>query len=172
MECIIVYDDVITNEEVEKYGSMMLYNCPFFYGERDNPSTQPSGMVCDFTEINIPELHEILENLLNKIKEKCKDLKDCKLYRTYLNLFLPGETPSFHIDGENTVTCLYYINPNVNPNEGGETQFLIDNQIKGVMSKPGRLVVFDGNIEHRATSFTHFPRMTLAFKFKKNRCNN
>lgn len=172
MSDISIYDNVISSEDVHKYGAMMLYKCPFFYGEVDTENTLPSGMVCDFTEIKIPHLEDMLNDLIERIKEKREDLKKCKLYRMYLNLFLPGETPSFHIDGQNTITCLYYINPHTDLNEGGETQFIVDDQIRGVMSKPGRLVIFDGEIQHRATSFVHLPRLTLAFKFEKNIPNN
>ena len=171
MEGINVYDNLITNEENEKYRSMLLYNCPFKYGEKDNVHTEPSGVVCDFTKIMSSGQHlepvviNVLGNLLDKIYENNAFLKNMTLYRTYLNLFIPNEQPSFHIDGDNTVTCLYYLNPSLDSNEGGETQFLIDEQISGIISKPGRLTVFDGGLLHRATSFKSHPRLTLAFKF-------
>ena len=100
-----------------------------------------------------------------EIFENNNFLKNMTLYRTYLNLFIPNEQPSFHIDGDNTVTCLYYLNPSLDPNEGGETQFFIEEEIRGIISKPGRLIVFDGRLLHRATSFKSHPRLTLAFKF-------
>ena len=127
--------------------------------------------MCDFTKlINSgatlgPALNNMLENLLNNIYKNDESLKNMNLYRMYMNLFIPNENPSFHIDGKNTVTCLYYLNPSLDPNEGGETQFLINEEIKGVISKPGRLTIFDGGLLHRATSFKSHPRLTLAFKF-------
>jgi len=171
MEGITVHDNILTNEETEKYRNILLHNCPFTYGERDNPDTEPTGVVCDFTKlmnsgaIMSPTFNSMLENLLNKIYKNNESLKNMKLYRMYLNLFIPNENPSFHIDGENTVTCLYYLNPEIDLNEGGETQFLIDEEIKGVISKPGRLAIFDGGLKHRATSFKTKPRLTMAFKF-------
>jgi len=171
MEGIIVHDNILTDEENEKYRNILLRNCPFAYGERDSPDAEPTGVVCDFTKlmksgaIMSPVFNSMLDNLLIKIYEKNESLKNMNLYRVYLNLFIPNENPSFHIDGKNTVTCLYYLNPKVNPNEGGETQFLIDEEIKGVISKPGRLTIFDGGLLHRATSFKKYPRLTMAFKF-------
>tara|TARA_B100000795_G_C22506823_1_gene326144 strand:- start:42 stop:560 length:519 start_codon:yes stop_codon:yes gene_type:complete len=171
MEGIAVYDNLITNEENEKYRSMLLHNCQFQYGETDDVHTEPSGVVCDFNKIVSsgqqldPHVNNMLGNLLDKIFENNNFLKNMTLYRTYLNLFIPNEQPSFHIDGDNTVTCLYYLNPSLDPNEGGETQFFIDEEIRGVISKPGRLTVFDGRLLHRATSFKSHPRLTLAFKF-------
>ena len=65
------------------------------------------------------------------------------------------------------VDCLFlfYIN-NWKLDDGGETQFLIDNQIKGVLPIPNRIVGFDANILHKATTFRNNHRFTLAIKFK------
>jgi hypothetical protein len=171
MKGIIVHDNILTDEENEKYRVTLIRDCSFKYGEHDGPNTEPTGVVCDFTQhirsgsILTNNLNCILNNLLTKIYEKNESLKKMDLYRIYLNLFIPNEKPSFHTDGDNTITCLYYLNPEMDPNEGGETQFLIDEEIKGVISKPGRLAIFDGGLKHRATSFKTKPRLTLAFKF-------
>jgi len=168
MKNITVYDDILSPNETSKYIGMIFGTCPFFYGEVDNESTPPTGMVCDFTDMGehiYPEIKTLLNTLLNKIYEKQPTLKDTQLYRIYINLFTPNENPYFHIDGEKTITCLYYLNPQLSYDEGGETQFIVDEDIKVVRSKPGRLVVFDGEIQHRATSFRHYPRLTLAYKF-------
>ena len=50
-------------------------------------------------------------------------------------------------------------------NDGGETQFLIDDLIQGVLPISNRLVGFDANILHRATPFRDKHRFTLAVKF-------
>ena len=171
MEEITVYDNLITREENEKYRTSLLYNCDFRYGEKDDEYQEPTGVVCDFTntmnsdDMVDPYLSSMLKNLLNKIYENNIFLKKRRLYRVYLNLFTCNEQPNFHIDGDNTITCLYYLNPSLDLNEGGETQFLIDNEIRGIISKPGRLTVFNGGLLHRATSFKSHPRLTLAFKF-------
>ena len=50
-------------------------------------------------------------------------------------------------------------------NEGGETQFLISNEIKGILPIPNRMVIFNGLIYHKATSFRNQHRYTIAIKF-------
>jgi hypothetical protein len=168
MQDLTVYDNLFSKDEMDKIINTMLCNCPFYYGERDSSYTPPSGLVCDFGKIHInPTIEKILNIFISKIYEKDEKLKSMKLFRIYLNYFTPIENTYFHIDGENVMTCLYYINPEHDVNEGGETQFLINNEIKGIQSKPGRLVIFDGSLKHRATSFRSHPRLTLAFKFHK-----
>lgn len=168
MEDISVYNEVISTKDTEKIRKMMLHDFPFFYGECDNHDTPPTGLVCYFERIQIgPFFKEFLDNLLNKIYEKNENIKNMKLQRIYLNYFSPTDNPYFHIDGHNVMTCLYYLNPELNDDEGGETQFLINDEIRGVRSKPGRLVIFDGSLKHRATSFRSHPRLTLAIKFYK-----
>ena len=168
MQDVTVYDGLFSKDEMEKITNIMLRNCPFHYGERDNPDTPPTGLVCDFGKMQLDEgFQKLLNDFVNKIYEKNENLKNAKLYRIYLNYFAPRENPYFHIDGHGTITCLYYLNPELNCNEGGETQFLINDEIKGVQSKPGRLVIFDGGLKHRATSFRSHPRLTLAIKFYK-----
>ena len=160
---IIIYDNIFTNVTIEKYGKI-LKGCPFHYGEMDKPNTQPTGLTTDF--INPSEEYSIiLDTILSKIYEKEPSLKNMKLFRRYLNLFLPSDNQYFHIDGDRTVTCMVYINPETEYDEGGETQFIDRGTIQCVRSLPGRLVIFDGNIQHRATSFRTIPRLTLIFKF-------
>jgi hypothetical protein len=171
MNGINVHDNLLSKDENDKFRDILLYHSPFFYGEGDRSDIEPTGIVCDFTrflssESNLdPVFTQMIQILLDKIYEKHEFLSKMNLYRIYLNLFTPNEKPYFHIDGDNTVTCLYYLNPDLDINEGGETQFLIDEEIRGVISKPGRLAVFDGGLKHRATSFRTVPRLTMAFKF-------
>ena len=66
---------------------------------------------------------------------------------------------------EEGITFLYYPNWEWELQEGGETQFYIDGNILGVPPVPNRLVVFDGMIQHRATSFRNKHRFTIAIKY-------
>jgi len=63
------------------------------------------------------------------------------------------------------MTGLYYINDHWDYQDGGETQFLIDDEIRGIPPIPNRLVCFDSNILHRATTFRDKFRFTLALKY-------
>jgi hypothetical protein len=51
-------------------------------------------------------------------------------------------------------------------NEGGETQFYIDENIYGITPVPNRMVIFDASILHRATSFRSSHRFTVAIKYQ------
>ena len=82
----------------------------------------------------------------------------------YVNCFAPSETPYFHTDGKG-ITFLYYPNLEWNLQDGGETQFYVDGNILGVPPLPNRLVMFDGEIVHRATSFRDRYRFTVAIKY-------
>lgn len=169
MESILVYDDILSGEEVELMRELMLL-APFTYGVSDNRNQPPTGMTYHFIKAVTPlsiELKKLLDSCIFKIFEKNEKFKSKGIHIARLNLFIPGENPYFHTDGDDIITCLYYINPDYHPDEGGETQFLIDNEIKGIRPKPGRLVIFDGRLNHRATSFRTHPRLTLAISFYK-----
>lgn len=169
MNNIQIFDNIFSPDESSNYHDLILHTLPFFYGEVDRYDTSPTGMVCDITdkmEYLQPDVHKFMSMLIENIHKNEPKLKDMTLYRMYINLFIPKEIPYFHIDGENTVTCLYYVNSKTDYDDGGETQFIIDNDLKCVRAIPGRLVIFDGEILHRATSFRNQPRLTIAFKFK------
>ncbi|BCU95852.1 MAG: hypothetical protein CM15mV10_2390 [uncultured marine virus] len=52
-----------------------------------------------------------------------------------------------------------------NENDLGETQFLIDGEIKGILPKPNRMLGFDADLLHRATTFRDKHRFTIAIKY-------
>ena len=181
---IEIYDDVCTyKENIELYN--VLLNGRFEYGEFDLPHHPPTGLIA-----TIDQTSDVFKRLLELIRSKPSKnlslnnqtnlLRDAHKYsgivfeghsgvsvRSYVNLFLPNERPFFHPDG-NVITCLFYFTPEYDIDEGGETQFYVDSQLLGVLPKPGRLVVFDGNIQHRATSYRTKPRITVAIKFRVN----
>ena len=84
----------------------------------------------------------------------------------YINCFAPSENPYFHIDGESGMTLLYYPNIEWSINDGGETQFYIDENIYGITPIPNRMVIFDASIFHRATTFRNTHRFTVAIKYR------
>lgn len=152
-------DDFLSNFEYENIFDYCL-NANYGYGERDNTDTPVTGMV---HQIPVTEL--IYQTLSTKIEEKCSFLSEMNLYRMYVNCFAPNENPYFHTDGESGITFLYYLNEKYNIQDGGETQFLLDGDIYGVMPVSNRLVMFDANILHRATSFRDRHRFTIAIKY-------
>jgi len=83
----------------------------------------------------------------------------------YVNCFVPCERPYFHTDGDEGVTFLYYPNMKWDKDDGGETQFLMNDDLYGVLPIPNRMVVFSANLLHRATTFRNDHRFTVAIKY-------
>lgn len=134
---------------------------PYYYGEPDMIGYPPTGMIH-----NIPG-HEFIHKLLNrKTLDTFEFLQPLKLYRMYVNCFAPGENPYFHIDGESGYTLLYYPNLEWSLQDGGETQFHIEDSVQGISPVPNRLTIFDASILHRATSFRNQYRFTIAIKYR------
>ena len=75
----------------------------------------------------------------------------------------------FHQDNydEDSLTCLYYV-----PveswflDDGGETQFILNEEMVGVLPFPNRMVYFDSILMHKATSFRNRWRFTVALKYQ------
>ena len=96
-----------------------------------------------------------------------------RLRRVHSNLRLYGDVQFPHTDLAGGVTTLYYANPEWDENWMGETVFYDQNRepIYAVAPKPGRVVVFDADIVHRAgvpSPECHYLRITVAFKFDRD----
>lgn len=136
-------------------------NSKYTWGHGDKPGKPKTGMVSKLT-VDCPEIKKMLE----KIFELKPEFKTKKIKKIYINCFAPSEQPYFHIDAYSGTTMLYYVNEKYDIDENGETQFLgQDDIIYGIRPKPNRLVIFDSNITHRATSFRSTHRFSIAFKF-------
>lgn len=156
---IIILDDFLSEEDFQNT-IQYCHNSSYHYGETDNKDTPPTGMVSNI------DSSEFIFNLFDsKIREFVPEVKDLKIYRMYINCFSPGENPYFHKDGESGITCLYYSNIEWNINDGGETQFIIGDEMTGILPIPNRMVCFDANLLHKATSFRNKHRFTIATKY-------
>jgi hypothetical protein len=98
-----------------------------------------------------------------------------QLFRVYCNNSLYGDHQNAHVDNEDAipdVTSLYFANAEWQDDWHGEI-LLYDRRgepFHAVAPKPGRLLVFSGDIRHRGgvPSRTCFePRLSVAFKFKR-----
>ncbi|MEQ8503780.1 MAG: 2OG-Fe(II) oxygenase [Rhodospirillales bacterium] len=158
---IFPFDDVMSEEKNKELYEFLLRDNTYRYGERDRAHLVPVGLSL---EIDDTEMFNFLGDIA---KSNFGRLKDLELQRAYVNLFLPNDRPFFHQDGD-VYTCLFYVTPQYDIDEGGETQFIVNNLIQGLPPRPGRLVVFDGELWHRATSYRSHPRLTVALKFIKN----
>jgi hypothetical protein len=155
--------EIINNFFSEKEHNIILNYClnaSYNYGESDNCNTPPVGMVHD-----IPKSNFVYELLRKKLRDNFSIISEMKLDQMYINCFSPSENPYFHTDGETGYTFLYYPQGNWKIDDGGETQFLIDESVHGVFPLPNRIVKFDASILHRATSFRDRHRFTVAIKY-------
>ncbi|WP_268225302.1 2OG-Fe(II) oxygenase [Sinomicrobium oceani] len=108
----------------------------------------------------------------------CRFLKNAEsyyLYAVYLNSLKYGDMQFPHRDcevDEKDVTILYYVNPFWDYKWGGETIFYKKKEsYVAVLPKPGRFVIFPGNVEHKAgvpNIQAKGARLSLAFKYKLN----
>ena len=163
----INYIDNFLTEEQHNAVNQYCLNADYKYGESDRfDDTPPTGMVSDILDDS--SVYNILEeNIFNKAREL---VEDKEIYRMYVNYFAPSENPYFHIDGgEGDITFLYYPNLKWCIDDGGETQFLVDKNLYGVLPIPNRLLLFDASIMHRATSFRQSHRFTVAIKYEINK---
>jgi len=159
MGTIEVLDRFLSKEEFD-YVLSYCENASYTYGEVDIHGLPPTGMVHE-----IPETEHIYKLFQSKTKKLSSDLE---LYRMYINCFAPSENPYFHTDGDpGDLTFLYYPTNVWKLNDGGETQFLVNNEIYGITPIPNRMVYFDASILHRATAFRDRHRFTVAVKYGK-----
>ena len=135
-------------------------SCSYTYGEVDNQNTPPTGMVHNISESE--KIYSLFESKLSTVPF----IKGMELYRMYVNCFAPSENPYFHTDGEDGYTFLYYPQKDWKLDDGGETQFIIDNNLYGILPEPNRMIMFEANIPHRATTFRDRYRFTVAIKYK------
>ena len=152
-------DNFFSREEHDIIYDYCINNKSYTFGEKDTGEGLPCGFVNE-----IPETHLVYKILDTILRERVEFIRDMKLTRMYVNCFAPSECPYFHTDGEG-ITFLYYPQHTWDIDMGGETQFVIDDEIKGIFSIPNRLVMFDGNILHRATTFRNRHRFTVAIKY-------
>lgn len=133
-------------------------NAAYHYGETDREDLPPTGMA------HLIDPRRDIYELMRYATAPYSDGKE--LCEMYINCFAPSERPYFHVDADDGITMLYYPNEGWIPDDGGETQFYVDGEIRGIVPQPNRLVYFDASILHRATSFRSGHRFTVAIKFE------
>jgi hypothetical protein len=155
---IKIYDNFLSEKEKQEiydYCKKQSYH----RGEVDRIGCPPTGLISNLDNQNI------ISKLMKQITNEKKDM-----FRTYINLFIPNEKPYYHQDNNdpNYKTCIYYVNTDkINyMEEGGEPYFIQNDFIKGVSFVSGRMVLFNSNIMHKATSFRNRDRYTIAIKYK------
>jgi Rps23 Pro-64 3,4-dihydroxylase Tpa1-like proline 4-hydroxylase len=173
-------EDNFLNENDLAFVHQYCYKSLYVYGEKDNSySPNATGMVSEIYSSKNCKLNEDKDKLLifnlfkENLDEKYEFVKNLTLYRMYINYFSPLENPFFHTDGSNgDITFLFYLNDKWEIDDGGETQFYFNHTIYGVPPLNNRLVYFDADIIHKATSFRNKSRFTIAIKYQHMRLRN
>jgi len=162
-----IYDNRIDSQRISKIFHEVA-RLPYYYGEQDNPWTAPTGMVSNIHDLSSSFVFKTLNDFYMENK---KDEWFCELERAYVNIFAPGEMPFYHTDADfpdGCTTLMYYANPEWIYDHGGETKFIDlkdDSKIISVAPIPGRIVIFNGNQEHTATSFRSHHRFSVVLKY-------
>ena len=176
-EIIIIDDSVSVDNRINIYFDC----CSLPYRITNSSTREIQGIVdkrlkCDL-ETNNPIIDLLLEegsNSANVIKKHIPS-ESYGFTRGYVNLGIHGDVTHMHSDGKLYYTCktlLYYANQHWEYKWGGHTAFFDNNgDIKTTVEvKPGRIVIFDGNIPHTVLpmnirSSPSF-RFTVALKFE------
>jgi len=160
---LLVYDNYIqfTDAHYRELSSLK-----YSWGERDTRDSLPTGLVSGL------EPDSLVFKSIFSFVQTLEDLNfqgELRLTRAYCNLFAPSEQPHFHKDIEPSLrglTVLGYGNrEEVDWDEGGETKFIINNELVSIAPKRNRIVVFDSDILHTATTFRTIYRFTPVLKF-------
>ena len=184
---INVYDNFFSQEDHE-FILEYCKNASYFYGEYDNDCQVESEKYCTglvhevyyysdtdslsesayqfggghIRNINPKRFFDLFSST---IESKFPEYKSKDITRLYINCFAPSEEPYFHTDGDVGKTFLYYPNESWDLDDCGETQFFIDGSFYGVAPIPNRMVLFDANLFHKATSFRNKHRFSIAIKY-------
>ena len=166
---ILAVDKALSPEDF-RIVSKFAYDASYCYGERDEETHKPTGMVSDL-DPDDAEHDEIVNIFHETIIQKFPDLEGYKLYRAYINCFAPREVANFHKDcedDEDQITFIFYANQMYNGlNEGGTTEFYLDQKIIAIPPVPNTLLRFTSRILHRATPLNSEHRFTYALKYRK-----
>lgn len=174
---VIVLDDAIVDPTFGEFIDFISNNAAFMPTQTD---TQESLMLTgpywaykirkDVFE-NTPICYELLELINKNILSESWELKEA-----YVNSNQYGENSYIHKDNSNykkSITCLIYLNNDWKPDFSGETLFYDskDDAMIAVSPKFKRVVIFDGEIVHRASPPSRIcpsRRLVLVVKFGSN----
>lgn len=169
---IDVIDNFLNHDEVcDLYNLLKSPGTPWFIGtDHDKTKIKNKSFVKGYNSIESYSLVNdcvAVQKVFLKIKEK--NIKNTEnLIQIYFNCIKPGDKFDFHRDSDGK-SVLVYLNPVWKFWWSSGTQFKSPNKI--VRPKPGRVIIFDGDIQHRCISpnnfMEDFGRLSIVFQFKK-----
>ena len=168
-EVIIIDDAVNVNKRINIYFDC----CMLPYIISNSSVNDAQGIADKRLRSDLDHEHPIIENLLEEgsgslnVIRKYISSESYGFDRGYVNLGIHGDVNHMHVDGKYypCKTLLYYANQHWEYNWGGHTIFYDkDGNIKTTVEvKPGRIVIFDGNIPHTVMPMN--PRCSPSFRF-------
>ncbi len=171
---VFIIDDYFENRIIEDFYEFAK-DLSYSRSEKSTASDEYPKYVVNFHEGKFLETTDIGKGLLELFKKYREDHASYKPFRAYINLSNYGDVEWPHRDcsvKKDDITILYYINKEWDYKYGGETLFYLQREPKfAVLPKPGRIVIFDGNIEHIGglpNRTCKLSRYSLALKFKKD----
>ena len=123
------------------------------------------GSVCDLEKDD--EIVKVFKHRFEQQQEIKEAIDGMVLHRALINNYAPLEQANYHIDLEGGITLIYFVNKKYNLEHGGETSFYMpeDDMVIGIPPRQQRLVMFDGGILHRATTFRDKRRFNIVFQY-------
>ena len=168
-EVIIIDDAVCTNKRINIYFDC----CMLPYNISNSSVNDIQGITDKRLKSDLDHENPIVDLLLEEGSDSSNIIKKyipSETYgfsRGYVNLGIHGDVNHMHVDGKyyECKTLLYYANRHWENNWGGHTVFYdTDGNIKTTIEiKPGRIVIFDGNIPHTVMPMN--PRCSPSFRF-------
>lgn len=145
---IAVVDDFLTQTQVENFASVVA-SMPF--AARDSFDQDESVVIEREAFMRAPFLFEHTEALHRQLWDP-ESVTGTKLHHTYAARIRQASGTATHVDDPDprSVTYLYYANAAWERAWGGETILYAGAETVAVSPRPGRLLAFRSNLEHRA----------------------
>jgi hypothetical protein len=163
---LIVLDGAFTRHEVAA-ASRWVHRLPFVNIQRDVPSQTYARDVYDLLA-RVP-----IVDCITAVVRRALPYKRLESYWAFCNRARYGDVAVVHRDAASPslFTALYFANARWERDWGGETLYygLPGEPTAVVAPRPGRLVVFDGRIVHRAgvpTRLCDKPRLTVTVRYR------
>lgn len=169
---IHIVDDVLEDSAIRGFYEYSL-NIPYKRHQKDFIGDPFLYFSAHFEPEKFKESNSIGKVSWNLLSNYVDNSNNYFIDEVYINLLKYGDMQFLHRDcelDEKHITVLYYVNEYWDYKWGGETIFYNKGEsVMGVLPKPGRFVIFPGNIEHMAgvpNVYSKQIRLSLALKFK------